>query len=157
MTIATTTAETIRVAWAGQIQTIVPRFEADRAARWTWKRDEEIVGELRNFDLVFGIERDSPLRWHGGGIAAVSLVKIVVSYPVAEPRMRRLAGSDWLDLASQLAQLHESISGMFPWSMQVEAFGAEPEVTGSPGQYVVTWSVEIHFFAPDTVTTQAVS
>lgn len=152
----TTTADAIRSTLAAQMQTIVSRYEPDRAARFVFKDDLEVCGELRNFDIRFDIEREVPEGWYGGGIEVMAPVEIVVSYPVSEPRLRRLAGADWLDLACVLYRLHESVNGLIPFSMQVDE-NPEPVVSGDEGRYTVTWTVEFHWMASDEVTTQAVA
>jgi hypothetical protein len=147
----TTDVETIRELMAAAIKTIVPRYLPQQGTRYTWTKDQEVAGTLRNFDLLFDAERDSPKSWHGGGIALVSTCEIRISYPVGEADAPRFRGADYQDLAGLMVRLHTMIPGMFAQSMREDSPTFADDVIGQTGAYVGSLFVDLHFFASDAV------
>ena len=153
MAVTTTTADAVRDALAAQIQTIVPRYAARQSERWTWTRDQEVAGTLRNFDVLMDAEEEVPEGAYGGGLEYASETEIRVAYPVSGPDLPRFMGADAQDLAAILVRLHTSIPGMFPVSMRAELPILDKSSTGSNGAYVVSYRTSLHFFVVDTVVT----
>jgi hypothetical protein len=154
-TFPTTEPETIRAALAARLMAIRPSLEWSHESRWTWTKDREVAGTLRNFDLVFEPETevgngDGRQGAYGGGMHYECEVRLVVSYPVDEHKRPRFIGSDARDLSAILVSLHETVSGMFPqkWSEQQRV---ESSFTGSDGGYIGTHAFKIQFFAVDSV------
>lgn len=152
-TFDTTEPETIRATLAGLLETVIPTSTWDQS-RWTWQKDAEVMGTLRNFDAIFDEEEEvgvpGSYAAYGGGITYRCPVRVVVSYPVEDAERRRLMGADKRDLSAILERLHESVAGMFAQSNSVDR-RVTSTYAGSDGAYVGTFSFEIHFFASDQV------
>lgn len=151
---STTEPEAIRTVLARLLETVLPTYPWEDGSRWTWQKDAEVMGTLRNFDLIFGVEEEvgTPGSYaaYGGGITYRCLVECKVSYPVDAPTLRRLMGGDSRDLSAILERLHESVAGMFAQANSVDR-RVVPSFTGSDGAYVGTFAFEVHFFASDQV------
>lgn len=151
---ATTTPEQIRETFCRLMETVIPRLEWYSGSRWTWQKDAEVMGTLRNFDALFEVEEEvgTPGGYgaYGGGITYRAPVNLVVSYPVESHELRRLMGADKQDLSAILVRLHESVTGMFAMANTVDR-RVTHSFTGSEGAYVATYSFEVHFFASDQV------
>jgi hypothetical protein len=153
-TFATTEPETIREALAAKLQAIQPSLTWDRT-RWTWQRDAEIMGPLRNFDLRFGPETevgngDGRQGAYGGGMHFECVVELVVSYPVSYSQIDRFVGADSRDLSAILVSMHETVSGMFAQRFS-EDRRVESTYTGNDSAYIGTHTFTIEFFAVDSV------
>lgn len=154
---AHTDAETVREALAAQLVRVIPRYAPQRAERWTWQRDQEICGTIRNFDVVLEPEAEVIRGAYGDGLEYAADTAIVVSYPVSEPDLARYAGADGQDLAAVLIRLHTSVPGMQPVSMRGLLPVSERILDGSPGAYVVTFRASLHFMVSDLVAQEATS
>jgi hypothetical protein len=153
-TFPTTEPETIREALARRLEAIEPTLTWERS-RWSWQKDAEIMGTLRNFDAIFGAETevgngDGRLGAMGGGMHYECIVELVVSYPVEKNKLPRYLGADARDLSAVLVDLHTYASGMFPqwWSQDRRVVST---FTGSDGGYIGTHTFTIEFFAVDSV------
>jgi hypothetical protein len=153
-TFPTTEPETIREALCRRLEAIQPTLSWDRS-RWTWQKDAEIMGPLRNFDARFGAETevgngDGRLGAMGGGMHYECVVELVTSYPVGLRELDRFIGADNRDISAVLVTLHELVSGMFP-----QTFSATRRVvstfTGSDAAFIGTHTFTIEFFALDSV------
>ena len=95
----TTEPETIRAALAQQLQTVVPKLTWRQSSRWTWKKDGEIAGTLRNFDLIFGAEVEVAVDdrgvqgAYGGGLEFECPIVCRVSYPLKLAELPRFMGA----------------------------------------------------------------
>jgi hypothetical protein len=153
----TTDPETIRAALAGILANVIPSLAWQQDARWTWLKDRQVAGTLRSFDLIFEPETEVVTNpetgqqgAYGAGIEYRCAVRLVVSYPVSEPRLPRFLGADARDLSAVLVSLHESIAGLYPqaWNVDRRVVSA---FTGSDSGYIGTHAFTLHFRAAFTV------
>jgi hypothetical protein len=154
-TFPTTEPETIRAALAARLVAIRPSLAWKQDCRWTWTKDREVSGTLRNFDLVFGPEQevgngDGRQGAYGGGIQYACEVSLVVSYPVERNKLPRFLGTDDRDLSAILVSLHETVTGMFAVIFTQDRRVVSTS-TGSDGAYIGTHTFTIDFFAVDSV------
>lgn len=156
MPMPVTEIEPIRQTLAARLQLVIPTLTWQQASRWTYQPDREIAGTLRNFNLIFGPEREVVTDDRGvqgaysGGIEYASDVELRVAYPVSEAELPRFLGSDARDVTALLETLHQFVPGMFAqtWSL---ADRIVPTWTGTAGAYIGTLPFTIRFFAVDTV------
>jgi hypothetical protein len=147
----TTDPETIRAALAAILITVIPTLEWGQDARFTWVKDREVAGTLRNFDLRFRPETEVVVNpdtgqqgAYGAGIEYRCEVDMLVSYNVDQHKIERFIGSDCADLSAILVELHESVAGVYPQAWNVDR-RVVPSYTGSDGAYVGTLSFALHF------------
>jgi hypothetical protein len=152
-----TDPDTIRAALAGILERVIPTYVPQQDCRWQWQRDQEITGTLRNFDLIFEPETEVVTNpetgqqgAYGAGIEYRCVVRLVVSYPVSEPRLPRFLGADSRDLSAVLVSLHENIAGLYPQAWNVDR-RVISTFTGSDGGYIGTHAFALHFRAAFTV------
>jgi len=156
MPMPTTDPEAIRQGLAARLESVIPTLTWQQDARWSFQPDQEISGTLRNFNLVFGPEREVVVDERGvqgaysGGIEYACDVEVVVAYPVSEAERPRFLGADARDLTALLETLHQFVPGMFAqtWSVSDRVTSTW---TGNAGAYIATFSFSIRFFGVDTV------
>lgn len=155
-TFHTTEPEVIREALARVLEATLPSLDWQDSARWTWTKDAEVSGALRNFDLLFEPETEVITNdiggqgAYGGGIEYACDVQLVVSYPVRLADLSRFRGSDGRDLTALLVRLHADVPGMMP-QRNAQDRRVVPSYAGTEPNYIGTFAFKINFFAVDTV------